>query len=507
MDLIKKFNKIKWTVAFLLFISFSSINAQSGRTITFVNNCSYPVWFATSGGAVQGKLSGTQCNTNNDCYEGATCTQTGTIKQCFWTNPIPTNRNFALTANGGTNQVTLPIYNDGLANIWSGVIGGRTNCVNGVCQTADCGNANGACSSGQGLAQPATQAEFTFSLNGLDFYDVEVINGVNIPISITPNLSAPENNTNPYSCGSPGAAAQSSSSLLGACSWSFTPPSNDYIWVTSGGSACTELSDCTSPSVCGLSFNAGNAQLFQKTCGTPLGYWTADQICTIDQNYGAPFNCAQAASNNLTLWNLYACIGLGSCYGSDSSDCCGCVNWNTIGIDVPPAPYTAQCGSSNADWVGNAQPTLTWLKSACPTAYVYPFDDPSSTFTCSSMENNVNTLNYTITYCPAGSGGNPTPPPINAFSYTLYLGAPFIPVTINGSITCPDPETGNPVCLVSNQNAGSTMTIVGSNHDICNLEVQSNGSIVVGSESVGCYINSTPSTPTTPGTINLPGGF
>jgi hypothetical protein len=39
------------------------------------------------------------------------------------------------------------------------------------------------------------------------------------------------------------------------------------------------------------------------------------------------------------------------------------------------------------------------LKEACPTSYIYPFDDASSTFTCLNEEGN-NTVNYLITYCP-----------------------------------------------------------------------------------------------------------
>jgi hypothetical protein len=46
------------------------------------------------------------------------------------------------------------------------------------------------------------------------------------------------------------------------------------------------------------------------------------------------------------------------------------------------------------------QPTLQWLKSGCPSAYTYPYDDMSSTFTCQEYSNGVNSVDYIIQFCP-----------------------------------------------------------------------------------------------------------
>ena len=46
---------------------------------------------------------------------------------------------------------------------------------------------------------------------------------------------------------------------------------------------------------------------------------------------------------------------------------------------------------------------LKWLKAACPSAYTYPFDDMSSTFTCSNYVGGVNSVNYQVTFCPNNS--------------------------------------------------------------------------------------------------------
>ncbi|XP_064940450.1 pathogenesis-related thaumatin-like protein 3.5 isoform X1 [Musa acuminata AAA Group] len=69
---------------------------------------------------------------------------------------------------------------------WSGRIWGRTGCDfdrdgNGSCQTGACGSVLKCSASGQ---TPATLAEFT--LAPLDFYDVSLVDGFNLPITVTP---------------------------------------------------------------------------------------------------------------------------------------------------------------------------------------------------------------------------------------------------------------------------------------------------------------------------------
>lgn len=69
---------------------------------------------------------------------------------------------------------------------WSGRIWGRTGCKfdnngNGTCQTGSCGTTLQCKASG---ATPTTLAEFTLSEE--DFYDVSLVDGFNLPISVTP---------------------------------------------------------------------------------------------------------------------------------------------------------------------------------------------------------------------------------------------------------------------------------------------------------------------------------
>lgn len=394
-----------------LTITYTPVSSNTSvRTLNFTNRCPFPVWFGFISGATPNRNGG-NCASDADCYEGSTCVDRGAGgKQCFWKNPAPDNNNFQLAANGGTNAVKIPIYTGGLGAIWSGAVAGRTNCTGAGCETADCGGGTGACPPGRGFGQPATQAEFTFQKNAPDFYDVEIINGMNLPVEMSAILTGTIP-ADPYNCG--GAGAVTARGPMGACSWNMQPPSNDYVWVKAGGTTCTTDANCTVGNKCGLSFNPGQTPAFKKTCGKQLGYWTANQVCGIQNNYGAPFNCQQplpAPQGNLNLSNLYGCTQVGSCYQNGANPtCCGCANWDQVGAQVPPAPYTQQCVSSNPAWVSDVQSKLLWIKQACPSIYTYPFDDMSSTFVCTIMKDNngtqVNSVNYNITFCPGGATG------------------------------------------------------------------------------------------------------
>lgn len=348
-----KLKRYLFKFIFITVIFLVASNPSQARKFTLINKCSFPVWFGFLGG-------------NN--------------------TPAPADNNYQLKP-GDSSLVNIPL------SFWSGVIAGRTNCSSSGCQTADCGGGTGRCA--HGFNPPATQVEFTMNANGYDNYDVEVINGVNVPISVAPDINTKA--SDPYYCGAPGATSPSPG--LGACSWNLNPPLVEFNWVTNGGNACSKASDCSGGLTCGLSFNPGQAKLLQKTCGKLLGYWTADQICGIQRDYGAPFNCNKQLTipqKNRTWWDLYACIPpINSCYsGGVDNTCCGCVNWDQINIPVPSSPTTQRCTNVNPNWKSGVQPYLEWLKRACPTSYTYPYDDPSSSFRCPV------TANYTITFCP-----------------------------------------------------------------------------------------------------------
>jgi hypothetical protein len=81
---------------------------------------------------------------------------------------------------------------------------GRTNCnSNGVCETGNCGLLQ--CASGgvnRGGAPPATLAEFNIGAGGTDWYDVSLVDGYNLPMTIVPQTMS-SGGSGKYWCTSP----------------------------------------------------------------------------------------------------------------------------------------------------------------------------------------------------------------------------------------------------------------------------------------------------------------
>lgn len=402
---------IRLSLLFILLLLQSYVFAMptkeaSTRIFYVVNQCPYPVWFSANSSIAKNQSGGNDCNTTSDCITGAVCNLAN--HQCYYERPKASNGVYKLAANGGSNFVTIPIYASKENKIWGGRVAGRTNCSSGVCETGDCSSGEGPCAYGKGFKQPTTIAEFTLNKTTSDFYDVSLVNGMSIPLAVTPTSQALYSLAgDAYKCGAPGSTKPPTA--LGACSWNMQPPLIDLRHVLTGGIACASDADCASPAVCGTSSDSKRKPRLMKTCGKLVGYYTPDEICGQDKTYGAPFYCGQplpAPQQSLTLYNLYKCNNIPSCYKSDAKNtCCGCVNWETVGAQVPPAPETKACVNSNPTWITKALPKLDWIKRACPTVYTYPFDDPSSTFTCLRLLNGVNIVNYTITFCPDGKTG------------------------------------------------------------------------------------------------------
>lgn len=359
------------------------------RPFLLRNQCAQFVQVAFTAGA-----------TTTTCSAGGTCSPVGTCNTsnglCYW--PLPDlGPSQGLLAPGDALPVCFGAPVAGQNTQWSGNLAVRT----------DCGSNGQACP-----PQPTTLAEFTLanqaaSPPGTDFYDVSIINGDSVGMSMVPMAGTfAAQGSDPYSCGAPGAS--SASGMLGACSWSVKPVvggTDETVWaraVAPGGSSCSTDSDCTPPSLCGL---AQNGSSFAHTCGASLGWWTADQICGVDPAFGAPYDCASTVQNangsTSTYAQLFACVGPEqgqSCYSTGATaDCCGC------GTDATAWPMTTgpgfSCKNDNPRWQSVAEPWLGFLKQACPTAYVYPFDDATSTCTCGRAPSSTSVA-YAITFCP-----------------------------------------------------------------------------------------------------------
>jgi hypothetical protein len=404
----------------------NTVAAGGVRTVNFVNECNFKVWFSMNGGAIGNSPN---CTSNAQCPDGTACSPSANSGNglCFWVNPSPAAHPgnvpvspYELEALGGVNtsSVVVPVAANtvDVNTQWSGNISASALCDGSTkCGLADCGNKGGSasCDVGQGFGQPATQFEITMIKNDRDYYDVEVINGFHIPIQVTPinpNLIP----GNEYNCGTPGNPTASGG--FGSCNWNnavVPTPSNAYYWVTNNG-ACNSDKTCNvAGELCGLDSN------IDQVCGNFIGFWSADNACGVNPNKAQPyFGCnnylgSPYQHSTYQMSALYGCqtpnaaiSTLNSCYIFNNSDCCGCANWNASGITIPAATVACKT-TSNSIWTSQVQTTIEWMKKTCPNYYTYPYDDESSTFRCSNVASGSNAVGYTVTFCPGGNTGLP----------------------------------------------------------------------------------------------------
>jgi hypothetical protein len=330
-------------------------------------------------------------------------------------------------------------------------------CENATCK----GSAGGlVCGPGTGPSPGTnTLAEVTFqAYPGPDFYDVSIINGANFATEFGPsNVAA--STTNAYTCGVAGSRTAQGGGFPGnaaglpAAPWTMTASSASFPpGVTIAGDAasyyrlvavqagplapktCTDNTPCTdgTNTTCGYAMadvvTGGSFTYAARTCGKPVGWLTVDAIWGFNPTAAnvAPFAFGTTWSNGnggtVSVGDLQLCINQTySAYqpnGTASSLpafpiqpmalACGGVMWGTTEIPGPQLNPTGNVGlaitrptqpvqTANANWIDYVLPTIKWLKQACPTCYTFPFDDMSSTFTCSDASRNPST-SYSVTF-------------------------------------------------------------------------------------------------------------
>jgi hypothetical protein len=221
-------------------------------TFTFVNKCDYTVW--------PGILSNAGVP------------------------PLPTT-GFVLQT-GETTTVAAPAS-------WGGRFWGRTLCSEDTtgkfsCVTGDCGSGKVECS-GNGAAPPATLAEFTLDgSGGLDFFDVSLVDGYNVPMMVAPQGGSGEK------CITTGCIED----LNGACPSELRVMSVDGKEGVACKSACEAFNSpeyCCSgaygtPDTCKPS---SYSELFKNACPRAYSYAYDDKTST--------FTCANAVDYTITF--------------------------------------------------------------------------------------------------------------------------------------------------------------------------------------------------------------
>ncbi len=396
----------------------ASVTNFSGNTqshnVVFVNQCPFPVWYEFA---------------NNSTTGGA--------------DPTPSGGSYQVNApvNGVPAPVTLSV-----SEYLNGGLYVRTGCntTTGACATGTCGSISSSdpmrCAVGVQPPNnlPLTKMEMTLepyssSPTSDGVYDVSMVNGFNLPAEV--RSLAPASSSNLFGCGqSAGAIIQPPSGEgLGNCPWTFTPPNTGAPYITANfvsvtnptPSSCTSTPP-TSDGTCGVGYNS-NPMINSMNQGysTFLGYWNifsyvnpgawgnvdlytaftlgASLSSISGQDYGT------YASVSATFADMWGCLvtsnnSLRSGYSTNTGSglVCGCYQWNLPGSSVPTADGT--CNINNSDWESVVYPYILWFKQACPTAYSWNHDDPSSSFTCNNNSATALT-NYQITYCPGGQTG------------------------------------------------------------------------------------------------------
>lgn len=392
------------------------------------------------------------CDTaTNACYcdpMGAACPGGGTCStsaphlctggMCTFTTYGPSNPTSAsswqLQAPGGDNDLTLCIPKK-----WQGRFWGRTGCTASgndlTCTTGQCGVPGQVqCTVS---ANAVTLFEPTFdSVQGpatIDFYDVSLVSGYNVPLSVASTTSP--------SC-----------VVTGACTKNLNASCPNLLRVNGG--ACTTDADCPAAGSCQNQLcvigcldpcdvcNGPNPPAHLR-CAKFQDYYCCEGAQAGNSCNGASVTCADdadcrnlnngllsATCNHATHLCEQACTSNADCPGGSCNTTLGQCSPPIIGCTSGSCPATVApqpasicdttidpsgvcvspsdcCGPLDQRWIRAARqagggkrrkPWTKTFKNACPTAYSYQFDDPSSTFTCTRPATGVN--DYTVTFCP-----------------------------------------------------------------------------------------------------------
>lgn len=327
------------------------------KSISITNSCSFDVGAGFTGGfagiTTDGKCKDNQINDGTN--------------RCFWDLDLQSSP----MKPGESITKDLRIQEELDVVVSGAIFGLRFPFMNNSCP-------DGECKPFQGPTGTVTLAEFTILTEGLTYYDISNIHGLNIPTSMGP--IEPRKDDDPYREG-----------VAGNCSWTFEPLQDYEIYlieVKNSHGYCSTNDDCEQHEVCGTLLEGSES--IHGTCGEFYGYINAHSNC-IAGSVGYPFFCE-------TYRDLYGCAGMHAESGYSNiqggSSICGCSDYEDLDISS-----SFPCVNSNPLWIEKAYKWIHYLKKGCPSAYVYPYDDSTSTFTSTSDE-------FSVVFCPVDSEDN-----------------------------------------------------------------------------------------------------
>jgi hypothetical protein len=167
---------------------------------------------------------------------------------------------------------------------------------------------------------------------------------------------------------------------------------NAANWSVVASSSCMQDSDCSGQQKCLTGPVRGGLKACAATDGSCSCY--------------SPLSCSQSRGTNDGCPGPLQCLNsTGVPDGTGGADCstqtCYC---------GPQGIYSGTCGPTNAGWATaaaalgtNGQSWPQVFKSACPVAYSYQFDDPSSNWSCKNSPSLL--LGYKVRFCAGGGKG------------------------------------------------------------------------------------------------------
>ena len=425
--------------------------AAQSATITINNYCSETIyvgaWPATSITSVS--IGGAGVTTPGGWEMAQNTTATVTVPDNF-SGRFWGRTGCSFNASNGCDQQTVTVNDNNYV---------IANC----CDTGGCLDSGGnfALNCAQTGLPPSTLAEFTLASGGLDAYDVSMVDGGNMPVSIIPNSSDYDCSTN-GNCTFTGNLPGKNSSACSQDSDCYPLFGNGYKWKCNiptgqqtglcvnpffcGSPGCTATGGCAPNGLNqsllpGSSWGGGNFAVSESSCPSDLQLMNDQnqgstyvgclapqkycrQSCSQDGDCGPPytFNCGasgyceyqdgtvigadcDASVSNTTYGQLWGCTGVNaaSCFTAGAgNDCCGCPSW------APGFSGTSNgacIGGNNTTWQQNAEPSQGIFNTASPTAYAFPYDDSIKLFNCQTATSGQ-PVNYTVNFCPNDSDGD-----------------------------------------------------------------------------------------------------